>query len=173
MAYSKPQSRRPANSAALQSSYRVTGMAVLFLCVGFGIWLSIRYSNSIASDWALRNPSVAPEVAARKSQPGLVLPDSLGDLAMPAPGNSDPHRPIAKSNFSLAYARLEHALQAHGSEPGSELANRLLAAANTKHACPITWSGGGPSLLLGNKEGSGLALPDALNRCASAIEQLP
>ena len=173
MAYSKPQSRRPAHSAALQSSYRLTGMAVLFLCVGFGIWLSIRYSNSIASDWALRNSPVTAEAAARKTRPGLVLPDSLGNLAMPAPGNADPHRPVAKSNFSLAYARLERVLRAHGSEPGSEPANRLLAAVNVKNACPIAWRGGEPSLLLGNKDGSGLALPDALNRCASAIEAVP
>ena len=164
--------------SAAQSALQVAGAVMLLLSLSFGLFLGVRYSNSAASDWAVRKVPADERTSMRQAGSSLVLPDSLGDIAVPAPGNADPHLPIAQSKFSLAYARLDRALRAHP----SETPDRLLKAANERskarksreasHPCPITWNGGEPSLLLQNRNG-GLALPDALNGCAAAIEALP
>lgn len=167
MAHKKPQSRKTSQTNnTSQTVFKVLGVQAFLVTVGLGIWFAGHYSSP-GSAWDQKShpaPAAKSSAAPRRD----FLPIALGNFAVPAPGNADPHGAIAQSDFSRAFDRLDKALRAHGSEKPDQ----VLASANAKAgACPILWNNGEPSLALGESNSHSLNLPAALNNCADAVEK--
>jgi hypothetical protein len=175
MAYSKPQSRTVPEPSVIHPILRFLGVSVLALSLAYVLFLAVRYSNSTNSEWASSGSSVAALAKNRQKKASAeLLPNSLGEIAEPAPGNAAPAGRIAQSRFSLAFNRLDRTFHSHGnSQPEHLLA---MANANSKGAqkpCPITWNNGEPAMQLSSGFDGNLSLAGTLDRCAAAVEALP
>ena len=174
MAKYKPQSRRIPPPSRTQPALRFAGVLVLFLSIGYALWLAVSYSNSTTSSWTSAHsfsPETREDVVSGPAQRPL-LSSSILSFAEPAPGNAAPLGRMGPSEFSRAFNRLDQALRARGkADPDQTLASANAQAKNEgsgaeSRPCPIAWNDGEPSLLLAEHSRSGLSLPATLDRCS-------